>query len=62
MNTRTYKKINLRVKNTRSNQIELSAIGQYIKPTTYKRRLQQREIDNSTNSVRYDLPKNEETK
>ena len=50
MNTRTYKKINLSVKNTRSNQLELSAIGQYIKPTTYKRLLQQRGIDNSKNT------------
>jgi hypothetical protein len=57
MNTRTYKEINLRVKKTRSNQLELNAISQYIKPTTYKRRLQQRQIDNSTNSVRYSLQK-----
>jgi len=50
MNTRMYKEMNLRVKNTRSNQLELSAISQYIKPSTYKRRLQQRIIDNSTNT------------
>lgn len=50
MNTRTYKEINLRVKKTRPNQLELSAIGQYIKPTTYKKRLQQRVIDNSKNT------------